>query len=60
MPKEVKCPEPYRSFKDGLSCGTPMHKAGPGVSGRKEYQRYRCPKCFRTWLNTKEKYIRNK
>ncbi len=46
----VLCPE----------CGSKMMKHGPGVSGRKEYQRYRCPnhKCYRTWLNMKERYIR--
>jgi len=37
-----------------------MQKAGAGVSGRKEYQSYRCSnrKCLRSWLNTKEPYIR--
>jgi len=45
-----KCPE----------CGSKMTKAGAGISGRKEYQSYRCTnrQCLRTWLNTKERYVR--
>jgi len=37
-----------------------MTKRGAGISGRKEYQSYRCSnrKCLRTWLNTKELFIR--
>jgi transposase-like protein len=34
----VSCPE----------CGAKMHKMGKTWSGRKQVQRYRCPKCGRT------------
>ena len=34
----VHCPE----------CGAKMHRMGKAWSGRKQVQRYRCPKCGRT------------
>ena len=34
----VCCPE----------CGSKMHRMGKAWSGRKQVQRYRCPKCGRT------------
>jgi len=35
----VLCPE----------CGSKMHRMGKTWSGRKQVQRYRCPKCGRTY-----------
>jgi len=35
----VNCPE----------CYSKMHKMGKAWSGRKQVQRYRCPKCGRTY-----------
>lgn len=35
----VFCPE----------CGSKMHRMGKTWSGRKQVQRYRCPKCGRTY-----------
>ena len=35
----VHCPE----------CGAKMHRMGKAWSGRKRVQRYRCPKCGRTY-----------
>jgi len=31
-------------------CGSKMHKMGKVWSGRKQVQRYRCPKCGRTYV----------
>jgi len=36
----VFCPE----------CGSKMHRMGKVWSGRKQVQRYRCPKCGRTTI----------
>jgi len=36
---EIKCPE----------CDSKMHKMGKVWSGRHQIQRYRCPKCGRTY-----------
>ncbi len=36
---EVQCPE----------CDSKMHRMGKIWSGRKQVQRYRCPKCGRTY-----------
>jgi len=44
----ILCPE----------CNNPMHKAGAGRSGRAKYQNYRCNKCGRCWLNTKEPFVK--
>lgn len=40
---EIFCPE----------CSSKMHKMGKAWSGRKQVQRYRCPKCGRTFIPPK-------
>jgi len=44
MTSEIYCPE----------CSNKMHKMGKIWSGRKQVQRYRCPKCGRTTIRTSE------
>ena len=49
----MNCPE----------CGANMHKMGKAWSGRKQVQRWRCPKCGRTTIKnevTKSESIQKK
>jgi len=43
----VLCPE----------CGTKMHRMGKIWSGRRQVQRYRCPKCGRTHAPTGKRTV---
>jgi len=45
----VLCPE----------CGSKMHRMGKAWSGRKQVQRYRCPKCGRTYAPTTGQELTN-